>query len=158
MLDPQQFREYIVRPTLQYLGLWSAAAENLVVGTAIQESGLRYVDQLSPGPGPAYGIYQMERATYEDLLRWVQREKPALAGRLEALKGVWPTGVEQLTSNLAYGAAMCRVHYLRALGDQPLPEPSDIHGLSKIWKRSYNTYKGKGRPEQFVRSYMAAHQ
>lgn len=157
MLDPKQFREFIVRPTLQYMGLWSLAAENLVVGTAIQESGLRFVDQLSPGPGPAYGIYQMERATHDDLLRWVQRERPDLAGRLEALKGVWPTGVEQLHSNLAYGAAMCRLHYLRALGRTPLPEPDNIEGLAKLWKRVYNTAQGKGRSSQFVRAYMAAH-
>lgn len=155
MLDPKQFREYIVRPTLQYLGLWSEAAENLVVGTAIQESGLRYVDQLSPGPGPAYGIYQMERPTHDSLLAWVQKTKPDIAGKLEALKSVWPPGYQQLHTNLAYGAAMCRLHYLRAGGD--LPQADDIEGLAKLWKRVYNTPKGKGKIHQFVRAYLAAH-
>jgi hypothetical protein len=154
-LDPKQFREYVVRPTLKYIGLWSEAAENLVVGTAIQESGLRYVDQTYPGPGPAYGVYQMERPTYNDHLRWVQRERPDLAAKLESLKGVWPAGVLQLHTNLAYGAAMCRLHYLRVKA--PLPAANDIQGLAEYWKQYYNTPLGKGRPSQFVRAYRAAH-
>lgn len=155
MLDPKQFREYVVRPTLQYLGLWSEAAENLVVGTAIQESGLRYVDQTYPGPGPAYGVYQMEKATYNSHLQWLRKERPDLAGRIEALAGVWPPGVQQLTTNLAYGAAMCRVHYLRV--KDPLPAANDIPGLAQYWKDYYNTHLGKGKPSQFVKAYRAAH-
>lgn len=155
MLDPKQFREFVVRPTLRYLNLWTQAAENLVVGTAIQESGLRYVDQLTPGPGPAYGVFQIEKATHDDLLRWVQRTRPDLAGRLESLKGVHPPGVDQLHTNLAYGAAMCRLYYLRT--GKPLPEADDIEGMAAFWKRHYNTFKGKGRPDQFIRAYLAAH-
>ena len=131
------------------------AAENLVVGTADQESGIRYVDQTYPGPGPAYGVYLMERATFQAHLQWLQRERPDLAGRIEALKGVWPTGVEQLRTNLAYGAAMCRIHYLRA--PEPLPEANDIGGLGAYWKKYYNTYLGKGKASQFVRAYNGAH-
>ena len=155
MLDVTQFREYVVRPTLKYMGLWSEAAENLVVGTAIQESGLRYLDQTTPGPGPAYGIYQMERATHDALLKWVQTNYPALFARLEALKGVHPTGVEQMHTNLAYGAAMCRLHYYKV--KEPIPAANDLMGLAKFYKKYYNTYLGKATPEQFVRKYRAAH-
>lgn len=155
VLDLKQFREYVVRPTLQYMGLWSEAAENLVVGTAIQESGLRYLDQLSPGPGPAYGVYQMERRTHDALLAWVQKRRADLAGRLEALKGVWPQGVDQMRTNLAYGAAMCLLHYVRT--GEPLPPANDVQAMARFWKKHYNTRLGKGRPEQFVRAYEAAH-
>jgi hypothetical protein len=48
-------RQYVIRPTLQRLGLWSLAAENLLLGTAAQESKLGYyLHQLE---GPALGLY-----------------------------------------------------------------------------------------------------
>ena len=37
-LNPQQFRSLVIRPTLRRLDLWSEAAEELLLGTAIQES------------------------------------------------------------------------------------------------------------------------
>src|SRR3954469_3472805 len=59
-----QFRNFVVRPILDYLGLASPAAENLLVGTALYESGLEALDQWTgPGDatlGPAFGIYQIE--------------------------------------------------------------------------------------------------
>ena len=65
MLNIQQFRANIVRPTLEAIGAHSRAAEDLVLGTALQESNLHYLRQLNEGP--ARGVYQMEPATYDDI-------------------------------------------------------------------------------------------
>ncbi len=65
MLDIPQFRANIVRPTLEAVGAHNRAAEDLVLGTALQESNLRYLRQLNDGP--ARGVYQMEPATHDDI-------------------------------------------------------------------------------------------
>ena len=54
MLDIPQFRANIVRPTLEAIGAHNRAAEDLVLGTALQESNLRYLRQ--PNDGPAGGV------------------------------------------------------------------------------------------------------
>ena len=38
MIDIDQFKEYVIDPTLETLGLYSVAASELLLGTAIQES------------------------------------------------------------------------------------------------------------------------
>src|SRR6056300_1676988 len=65
MLDPAQFRSQIIIPALDVLGLNSKAAQELLLGTAIQESRLTYLKQI--GGGPALGLYQIEPATHHDL-------------------------------------------------------------------------------------------
>ncbi len=43
MLDIPQFRANIVRPTLEAIGAHHRAAEDLVLGTALQESNLQFL-------------------------------------------------------------------------------------------------------------------
>ena len=67
-INTKHLRLYIIRPTLQKINLWSEAAENLLLGTAAQESLLgTYLKQN--GNGPALGIYQMEPNTHKDI--WI---------------------------------------------------------------------------------------
>lgn len=54
---------YVVRPVLRVMSAWSQPAEDLVMGTAAQESRLTYLRQL--GGGPALGLWQMEPATHD---------------------------------------------------------------------------------------------
>lgn len=155
MLSVPQLREYIVRPTLLHLGLYSQAAENLLVGTALQESRLTYIDQLAPGPGPAYGLLQMERATHDDIWENYLRFNPALRTKVEQTLALWPSDrLFQLHTNNGYAFAMGRVHYLRV--SQPLPAADDRLGLARYWKRYYNTVKGKGTVDEFLENYNRA--
>lgn len=138
-LDLEQLRLLIVRPTLEHLKLWSRPAEDLVLGTALVESRLKYVKQL--GNGPARGLWQMESATHDDIWRnYLSAPRNfELRERLSALEA-FPYGAEQMTGNLYYGAAMCRVHYLRV----PAALPTDADGMAHYWKRYYNTPLGAG--------------
>ena len=62
----KQFRELIIRPALEAIGLWSQTAENLVLGTAIHESGnFKYIKQV--GGGTALSFYQIEPVTADDI-------------------------------------------------------------------------------------------
>jgi hypothetical protein len=87
MLDPEQLRIFVVRPTLEALDLWSQAAENLVIGTAAQESHLTYIDQKEPAGrrpriGPGLGLWQMEAATHDDIWHNWLTAKPAIGVRV----------------------------------------------------------------------------
>ncbi len=148
MLDPGDFRLYIIRPTLVHLDLWSEAAEVLLLGTAITESNLRYLRQKKGGPG--LGIYQIEKVTHDDI--WGSYLNKLTKVKLKA-KVTWLTSriplEEQLIHNLSYATAIARVIYWRK--PAKLPEAIDIVGLATYWKTHYNTYLGAGKIEDFVR-------
>lgn len=149
-MDPLQFRQYVVRPTLKKIGLWSEVAEDLIMGTVAQESHFQYIDQLTPGPGPAYGLVQMEAATHTSHWNWLRR-RDDLRGSVESLLAPWPSKLEQLRSNLPYAVAMCRIHYYRR--PQALPAQGDLQGIAQYWKDYYNTHLGKGTTKQFIANY-----
>lgn len=146
-LDIEQFREFIVTPALEQIGLYSKAAETLVTRTALVESGLRYVRQL--GGGPALGFFQMEPRTHDDIWQSYLRYKTDLAGRLRTLTVEGLDLHSQLVGNHYYAAAMCRVHYLRV--PSALPAADDLEGQAKYWKDHYNTRLGKGTIEGFIK-------
>jgi hypothetical protein len=149
-LDLRQVRDYIVRPALQQIGLHSLAAEQLVLATGLVESGYRYVDQIDKAgkPGPAYGLFQMERATHDDIHAHYLRHRPPLAAKLRALTILTQDGCTQMHGNHFYAAAMCRVFYLRVRSE--LPKADDLPAMARYWKQHYNTHLGAGRVEDFL--------
>ena len=150
-MDALHFRLHVVRPTLERLELHSEAAENLVVGTALQESGgLRWLEQL--GGGPARGVYQIEPATHDDVWKNFLGYRHKLADTIGALLASAPSRHEQLVTNLAYATAMARVHYLRV--PEPLPEAGDVRALARYWKAHYNTALGAGAAADFAANYL----
>ena len=149
MIDPRHFRELVIRPTLQNLGLWSPAAENLLLGTAIQESGLVYLKQI--GGGPALGVYQIEPATHDDVWRNYLAFRQDLKRRaMDVSTNRW-SGTPQLVTNLAYATAIARIIYRRV--PEPLPPPGDIEGMGAYWKQYFNTPAGRGTAAQFILNY-----
>lgn len=158
MLSPRHLRLYVIRPTLAKLQLLTPAAEDLVLGTAIAESGLTALDQVTKPddatPGPAYGLWQMEEATHDDLWRSVIAYRPDRRAQVESLLGTFPSPLQQLVTNLAYAAAMCRLAYWR----QPaaLPVAGDLAGYARYWKAHYNTARGAGTIDGFMAKYTAA--
>lgn len=158
-LNLLQFHLYITIPALKGIGLFSPEAAQLVTGTALAESGLVFVDQVTNGPerpGPAYGLFQMEARTYHDHWdRWLVTQKKELAAKLERLILPVPgiMGIDQLHGNHYYAAAMCRVHYLRA--PAKLPGWNDLEGQARYWKEFYNTKYGKGTVEGYMKKAAA---
>lgn len=149
MIDPRQLRDWVVRPALHLIGAWSLPAEQQVMGTAAKESRLVFLHQV--GGGPALGLWQMEPETHDDIWSNFLRFRQGLREKVCGLVAAWPLGPEQLATNLAYGAAMCRIQYLR--DPEALPKACDVPGMARTWKRVYNTPSGKGREEEFVASW-----
>jgi hypothetical protein len=151
----RQLRVFVVRPTLQALGLWSPAAENLVLGTGAQESGLDLINEVT-GPsdlrlGPGIGFFQVELATHDDIWANWLHYRAELAGKVAALLAPSPERGAQLASNLAYAAAICRLRYARVT--EPLPDAGDVDALGFYWKAHYNTAAGAGTAAEFAANY-----
>lgn len=156
-IDPRQLRDYIVRPTLELLDLpYIDSAERLIMGTGAQESaGFRYIHQL--GKGPALGIFQMEPATFRDLWKRYGEQSTHLGSKLISIAGegslIQPFSIfsQRLVYDLRFACAMCRVHYYaRKFTFTGLETVED---LAHIWKKHYNTIKGKGTVEEFIRNW-----
>ncbi len=145
MLDPQQFLAYVVRPSLDSIGLWSPTAERLLPGTVIAESELTWLRQH--GGGPARGVYQIEPATHDDIWAIYLAYRDGLANRVARLAGE-RSRHDQLVWNLGYATAIARpVHYRRP---EPLLAADDLQSLARYYKTHFNTDLGAGAPEDFL--------
>ena len=147
-IDHDHLRKHVIRPTIKYLGLHSYAAEELLVGTAAQESrGGHYLKQL--GGGPAIGVFQMEPDTHDDIWGNYLEYRQSLADSIRML--CRKCEAEEMAGNLYYAAAMARVHYLRV--PHTLPDARELCEMGKYWKQHYNTPLGAGTVREFVESY-----
>ena len=83
-MPASQIRSLVIKPALTKINLWSRSAEELILGTAIVESGLTYLKQH--GDGPALGLWQVEPATHEDLYTNFLNYRPELGSKLMELE------------------------------------------------------------------------
>jgi len=145
-INPKQLRS-LIKNTLEGLNLYSPEAEELLMGTCAQESHLgTYINQIN---GPALGIFQMEPATEIDIwYNYVHFNE----GLKKSLGGDWSCpSLRRLESDLAYQIVMARLHYRRVRGY--LPKVDDLEGQARYWKQFYNTPKGKGTVEEYMKNY-----
>jgi hypothetical protein len=158
-MNPRQFDLFVIRPVLDALApevKVSEAARRLLLGTAMHESGgLTYIDQVTGAGdvqlGPAYGLFQIEPATHDDLFKNFLRFRPALEAAVLRFAASSPSHIHQLATNMAYATAIARMIYFRAPG--ALPDGDDLEGLAAYWKQYYNTPLGKGTPAQWLMHY-----
>ncbi|MBF0422646.1 MAG: hypothetical protein HQL73_06610 [Magnetococcales bacterium] len=150
-MHPRHVLELVIRPALQFLNMDGEAAERLLLGTAIQESGCGlYLRQLNSGV--ALGIFQMEPKTHDDIWNnWLRWQAPLRTTLLARLGTPNPPDSSRLITDLFYAAVMCRLHYRRV--PQPIPAADDLPGLAAYWKDHYNTSLGQGSVTQFQNNW-----
>ena len=145
-IHPGQLREYVIRPVLRRLGLYSEAAEELLMLTAATESLCgKYLHQVG---GPALGIFQMEPFTHDDIHRNFLKYKPEVAEKVQE----FGSEAKDMPGNLYYATAMARIHYLRV--PEALPSAMDVNGLANYWKDYYNTNLGSGTATKAMGNYQ----
>lgn len=142
-------RHMVIRNTLKYLGDWSPAAENLLLGTAAQESGLGFCMHEKR----RIGIYHLTTTTHKSVWDKYLLHIPEMASEIRGLAGQRsflkdPHG--ELVTNLKYATAIAWMVYRRV--EQPLPAADDILGLATFWHRHYHP-KPTGTVAEFVRNY-----
>lgn len=146
MINRWQFCEHIIKPTLQYMNLYSLDAEKLLLHTAYIESRLTFLKQVG---GPALGVYQIEPATHDDIFKNYINFRTELRDMMREIETRdFPSGHQALIGNLYYATAIARIHYLRV--PHPLPKWDDIIAQAEYWKTFYNTPLGRGTVEKFV--------
>lgn len=153
-LNHDQFRELIVRPALMAIKLHSPAAENLLCGTALAESNLEY---LAQAPSQiALSVFQIENATYKDLLRFLSKRIRLLIS-VELALGMdnLPSSYEYLAGNLTAACIFARLKYLTI--KEPLPDANDINALAIYWSKYYQTENKMIDISRFVTRYKAAY-
>lgn len=149
-INCHDLRSLIVEPAISELGMWSVPAEDLLLGTAAQESLMgKYLKQK--GDGPALGIFQIEPNTHADVWDNYLKYRQAYVKKIDPNLTEMPDH-SRLIYDLKYAAKIARLIYHRA--PEVLPSPYDLNGLAKYWKKYYNTPKGKGTVEEFVKNFM----
>ena len=139
-MNLEQFDEHIVKPTLNYINMGGLAARQLMLGTAMVESGFEFIKQI--GGGPALSFYQIEPSTYydnyENYLDYPGRKH--LKNLFIDMRSSMPIGADQLICNLCYATAHARLKYYRS--PKPLPKEFDYKAMAKYHKEIYNTVLG----------------
>ena len=124
MSKSSEFRNSVIKPVLEKMGVASVAAEELLLGTAIQESlFLKYRRQI--GGGPAVSYFQMEPATHNDIWDNFLKYRPEWAAKVTSfLTSESADKISELENNDEYAAAMARIHYMRVPAS--LPKAGDV--------------------------------
>ena len=151
-MTPQDFVNQVIVPALTALELDTPAARELLLGTALQESGLRNIQQDG---GPALGYFQMEPQTHDDLWASYLTFRQSLAAKVKSLlpDGTGPSA-DQLISCPQYAVAMARILYLRV--PQAMPDAGDLDAQAAYYKQWYNTPGGAATTAEYVANWNAA--
>jgi hypothetical protein len=136
--NPSQFRQFVINPALDHLATFALPrtqfAADLLMATAAVESRLgAYLHQL--GAGPALGVFQIEPASLQDLLKRTNR-----APAIEALRVPGRTVASQIVTDLLLAAVVCRLFYWAV--PHPLPSLTSKANLWSYYKTFYNTTAG----------------
>lgn len=159
-MHPLQFDRFILRPVLEALAPeipYSEAGRRLLIGTAAHESGgFKFIDQVTASglagdvDGPAYGIFQIEAATHDDLWKNFLQYRGAISLKVKQFRAPAPDPVKQLRSNLCYSVAIARAQFYRAT--PPLPAADDLDGLAAYYKKWWNTLHGAATAADFIKA------
>ena len=141
----------VIRATLKELGDWSPAAENLLLGTALQESG----QDPRLRAGRRLGIYRIAPARHRAIWDHYLVAHPELASRVRGLAGQHaflrdPHG--ELATNLKYATAIAWMRYRQRR--VKLPDATDIEALGHCWESCYRCRAGNAA--DFVARWQAA--
>ena len=139
-MNPQQLHDYIIKPTLEYMGGNHNSIEArflLLCTSAIESDCGYYIKQVN---GPALGIWQMEPATHDDIWNncdWLKSEVGITTMTCLGLL-TSDTPYNYLVDSPKYACAMARLKY--SMTAKPLPEYT---GDANIDLRAFYDYYAK---------------
>ncbi|CCK75816.1 conserved hypothetical protein [Oleispira antarctica RB-8] len=147
-----ELRQWVIKPTLKRLGVYSKAAENLLLATAAQESGLG--SHLKPAGQRALGIYQIHslahRHIWDDYLA-LHSDMASLVRGLASQHDFLTQPHAELATNLSYATAIAWFMYARN-ENFSLPKSNDIEAMAVLWKRFYHP-KSKSSTKDFCKNF-----
>ena len=126
----------------------SPEARELIFRTGMAESGYRAIEQH--GGGPAVGYFQVEPDTIKDTIDNYVTYRQEIQTKLWSLGFDDKDMVLRVMGSIPLQVAFCRLKYRR--DKYALPPCGNIEAQGKYWKRIYNTHKGKGTVEHFIKA------
>ncbi len=147
-MNASHFRKYIIRQILLDFDCWSKAAEQLLMMTAVAESGLKYIVQKKDGP--ARGFFQMEPWVCDDLIDNRLRNNETRRCYLRR-SGINQTTAHSLMFNLEFMVLSCRYFYMEI--PKILPEKQDFDEMWRYYKKYWNTERGKATKVHFFKMW-----
>ena len=139
----------VITETLNYLGEWSQPAENLLLGTAIQESGLGFCMRR----GRRLGLYHISPSAHRAVWDHYLARFPDKASRVRGLAGQHSFIANphlELATNLRYATASAWCIYLKA--GCHIGSNMGLHDIAKVWHRHFHR-RPSGTEADFVRNY-----
>ena len=156
-------REAIIRPTLEVLGEWSQNAENLLLGTAAQESQLGF--RLHSESDNGLGLYRISARTHTQIWDKFLINDPNLASTLRGLASqqqFLKKTHHELIVNLSYATGVAWMIYKHH--GLILPYNPSVYELAQSWASYYCarddqndqlTHKNIAEIDTFVQNYHA---
>ena len=115
----------------------------LMYGTCAQESHLgKYRKQIN---GKALSLMQIEELTFNHIFKRYEKLIRSIFPELKEIT------FEMLETNDKLAIVIARLKYWTI--PVFIPAADDLEGIANYWKRYYNTAKGKGTVEQFLKNY-----
>lgn len=149
----KELRHYVVRPTLKHLGVWSKDAEELILATAAQESGLGFHIKQKHHSG--IGVYHIDPKTHQTIWDQYLVEHPEKASAVRGFASQHEflnSPHAELATNLSYATAIAWCIYERAGYD--IPNHREVDQMAKYWKKYYHNGKNASCTS-FIRNYQA---
>jgi len=102
--------------------------------------------------GPARGITQVEPTTEKEVLVWLSKHHPKTFEALRKLRVPAKVGIHEAEYNMAYSIGLCYgVYRMRKVN----PSKKSTKELATLYKKYYNTYKGKATVEGVMTKLLA---
>ncbi|MDE1463943.1 hypothetical protein [Spartinivicinus poritis] len=149
----EELRHYVVQPTLKQLQIKHCLAENLLMGTAAQESGLGFY--LRPKKHHSYGIYCITPIMHRNIWDKYLVQLPELASQVRGLASqheFLENPHQELATNLSYATAIAWMVYQRVPNFPTKGDPSNLGLLGKCWRRYYHG-KPQASLDDFIHNY-----
>ncbi|MGE8499573.1 MAG: hypothetical protein ACN6O6_18885 [Pseudomonas sp.] len=143
-----ELSQYVIRPTLLYLGRHSSSAEALLLGIAACQSGLGHALDDRRG----HGLYRIAESRHQQLWDLHLARDPDLASQVRGLASQHAFLAAphlELTVNLRYATAIAWM--LIEAQETSMPEADDLLGLARIWRQVFQPH---GRPREFVDAWQ----
>lgn len=149
-------REAIIKPCLKTLGDYSCDVENLLVGTAMQES--RCEKQLHSNiasDDSGLGIYRITREKHRDVWDKYLIQYPDLASVVRGFASqqqFFRDPHNELVTNLSYATVIAWMIYRAAHVDEM--KPTELSNPAHLWALHFDNGTGCARnSEDFMKTY-----
>lgn len=112
-ITAEHLREQIIKPTLDYLGVWSVDAENELLAAALNETDVGLFSRRQQG----MGLFRITPGQHRDLWDRYLAFRPAEASKVRGLasqRAFLTNPDSELQTNLSYCTAIAWLLYQRA--------------------------------------------